>query len=227
MATIAALLIVAAVGSLRPAAILEVWSTNWAARVIMLTTLALTLMLPLQYAVLIGVAISTIQYISSASLDVRVRRLVRESEGRFREEDPPGQLPDGEVTVLDIYGSIFYAAADVVADKLPDVRGTKDAVLVLRLRGRGEVRSSAIGLFRRYATELQQGGGALLLAGVGQHMADQLKRTGIEHLLGEHSIFPARSLVYRSTEAAFEEGRSRLLEERDVKNPTQDDATIE
>ena len=64
--------------------------------------------------------------------------------------------------------------------------------------------------FRRYATDLQRGGGALLLAGVGQHMADQLKRTGIEDLLGEHSIFPARSLVYRSTEAAFEEARSRL-----------------
>ena len=33
MATVAALLIVAAVGSLKPAAILEVWRTNWAARV--------------------------------------------------------------------------------------------------------------------------------------------------------------------------------------------------
>ncbi len=81
---------------------------------------------------------------------------------------------------------------------------------MLRLRGRGEVGSSAIGLFRRYATDLQQGGGALLLAGVGQHMVDQLERTGIEDLLGKESIFPARSLVYRSTEAAFEEGRRRL-----------------
>ena len=213
MATVAALLIVAAVGSLKPAAFLEVWRTNWAARMIMLTTLVLTLMVPIQYAVLAGVAISTIQYISSASLDVKVRRLVREGEGRFREEDPPERLPDGEVTVLDIYGSVFYAAADVIARKLPEVRGTHGAVLVLRLRGRGEVGSSAIGLFRRYATDLQQGGGALLLAGVGHDMADQLKRTGIEDLLGQHSIFPARSLVYKSTEAAFEEGCRRLTAE--------------
>jgi SulP family sulfate permease len=213
MATVAALLIVAAVGSLKPAAVLEVWRTNWAARVIMLTTLVLTLMLPIQYAVLVGVAVSTIQYISSASLDVKVRRLVREGEGRFREEDPPERLPDCEVTILDIYGSIFYAAADVIADKLPDVREAEAAVLVLRLRGRGQVGSSAIGLFRRYATDLQQGGGALLLAGVGHDMADQLKRTGIEDLLGQHSIFPARSLVYRSTEAAYEEGRRRLASE--------------
>jgi SulP family sulfate permease len=213
MATVAALLIVAAVGSLKPAAFLEVWRTNWAARVIMLTTLVLTLMLPIQYAVLVGVAISTIQYISSASLDVKVRRLVREGEDLYREEDPPERLPDEEVTILDIYGSIFYAAADVIADKLPAVRDAKGAVLVLRLRGRGEVGSSAIGLFRRYATDLQHGGGALLLAGVGHAMADQLKRTGIEDLLGQHSIFPAHSLVYQSTEAAFEEGRRRLATE--------------
>jgi sulfate permease, SulP family len=166
--------------------------------------------LPIQYAVLVGVLISTVQYISSASLDVKVRRLVREGEGRYREEDPPERLPDGEVTILDIYGSIFYAAADVIADKLPDVRGTRSAVLVLRLRGRGEVGSSAIGLFRRYAMDLQDGGGALLLAGVGHDMSDQLKRTGIEELLGQDSIFPARSMVYQSTESAFEEGRRRL-----------------
>ncbi len=210
LATVAALLIVAAVGSLKWTAILEVWRTNWAARVIMLATLVLTLMVPIQYAVLAGVAISTIQYISSASLDVKVRRLVREGEGRYREEEPPERLPDRDVTILDIYGSIFYAAADVIAEKLPDVRGAKGAVLVLRLRGRGEVGSSAIGLFRRYATDLQQGGGALLLAGVGHGMADQLERTGIEELLGPHSIFPAGSLVYESTEDAFEEGRRRL-----------------
>jgi sulfate permease, SulP family len=213
MATVAALLIVAAVGSLKPAAFLEVWRTNWASRLIMLTTLVLTLMVPIQYAVLAGVAISTIQYISSASLDVKVRRLVRVGEGRYAEEDPPERLPDGEVTIIDIYGSIFYAAADVIASKLPDVREAKDSVLVLRLRGRGEVGSSAIGLFRRYATDLQRGGGALLLAGVGHHMADQLKRTGLEDLLGQQCIFPARSLLYQSTEAAFEEGRRRLASE--------------
>jgi SulP family sulfate permease len=210
MATVAALLIVAGVQSLKPAAILEVWRTNWAARIIMLTTLVLTLMLPIQYAVLLGVVFSTIQYISSASLDVRVRRLVPDGEGRFREEDPPAQLPDDEVTILDIYGSVFYAATDVIADKLPDVRNAKNAVLVLRLRGRGEVGSSAIGLFRHYATELKRHDGCLLLAGVGHDMADQLKRTGIEDLLGQHCIFPARSMVYESTEAAFEEGRDRL-----------------
>jgi len=212
MATVAALLIVAAAGSFRVSAIVEVWRTNWASRAVMLVTLTLTLAVPIQYAVLAGVALSAIQYISSSSLDVKVRRLVPGADASYRELDAPARLPDEEVTILDIYGSIFYAAADVIAEKLPEVRGSRRAVLVLRLRGRGEVGSSAIGLFRRYAEDLQSGGGALLLAGIGREMGDQLQRTGLADLLGGDAIFPAHSTVYQSTEEAFRAGRRRLTE---------------
>jgi SulP family sulfate permease len=211
--TVAALLIVAAAASLKPDAFLEVWRTNWPARLIMLLTLALTLAVPIQYAVLAGVAVSTIQHISSSSLDIRVRRLVPVGEGRYVEADPPERLPDGEVTIIDIYGSVFYAATDAIDARLPETRGTRHAVLVVRLRGRGELGSSAIGLLRSWALQLQEGGGALLLAGVGERMAGQLERTGITELLGPDAIFSARSLVYQSTQHAFDEGCRRLKQD--------------
>jgi sulfate permease, SulP family len=209
--TVAALLIVAAAAALKPGAFMEVWRTNWASRIIMLVTLVLTLAVPLQYAVLAGVLLSTIQHISSSSLDIKVRMLVPVGEGRFLEEDPPERLPDDEVSIFDIYGSVFYADTDAIDAKLPEVRGTHRAVLVVRLRGRGELGSSALGLFRAWAEQLQEGGGALLLAGVGEKMHDQLERTGISELLGPDGVFPAQSLVYRSTEEALKAGRRRLL----------------
>ena len=216
LTTVAALLIVAAAQALKPAAIMEVWRTNWASRLIMLLTLALTLSVPLQYAVLVGVALSTIQYVSSASLDVRVRQLVPEGEGRYREDVPPERLPDGEVTIVDIYGSVFYAATDVIVAKLPEARGVRRAVMVLRLRGRGELGSSAIGLLRKYAEELKAGDGALLLAGVGPGMTDQLRRTGLEELLGADAVFAAHSLLYQSTDEALAEGKRRLAPATDA-----------
>lgn len=208
--TVAALLIVAAAASLKPDAFMEVWRTNWASRVIMLLTLALTLTVPLQYAVLAGVVVSTLQHVSRTSLDFRMRRLVPTGDGGFVEEEPPERLPDGEVTIIDIYGSVFYADTDAIDAQLPKVAGTQRAVLVVRLRGRGELGSSAIALLRRWAEQLQEGGGALLLAGVGQKMGGQLERTGITTLLGPENIFPAHSLVYRSTVEAFAAGRLRL-----------------
>ena len=208
--TVAALLIVAAAAALKPSAVMEVWRTNWAARIIMLVTLALTLAVPLQYAVLAGVVLSTIQYVSSSSLDLKVRRLVPVGQGRFAEEEPPERLPDDEVTIIDIYGSVFYAATEALDAKLPEVAGTHRAVLVLRLRGRGELGSSVIALLRRWAGQLQEGDGALLLAGVGPKMGDQLERTGLAELLGSENIFPAHSLVYQSSEEAFAAGRVLL-----------------
>jgi SulP family sulfate permease len=208
--TVAALLIVAAAASLKPDAFMEVWRTNWASRIIMLATLALTLAVPIQYAVLAGVVLATIQHVSSSSLDIRVRRLVPAGDGRFSEVGPPERLPDGEVTIIDIYGSVFYADTEAINAKLPEVLGVRRAVLVVRLRGRGELGSSAIALLRRWAEQLQKGGGELLLAGVGEKMGDQLERTGIAALIGADNIFAAKSLVYRSTEAALEAGRRRL-----------------
>ena len=210
LTTVGALLIVAAAEALKPAAVLEVWRTNWASRLIMLLTAGLTLAVPLQYAVLVGVALSAIQYVSSSSLDIRVRRLVPAGEGRFREEPPPARPPDDDVTLLDIYGSVFYAATEVIEKALPDVRGSHNAVMIFRLRGRGEVGSSSIGLLRRYAEDLQAGGGALLLAGVSATMTDQLRRTGLLDVLGEDSVFRAHDMVYESTDEAIAEGRRRL-----------------
>jgi hypothetical protein len=51
-------------------------------------------------------------------------------------------------------------------------------LVTLDVRVRRLVREGAWRYLRRYATDLKEGGGALLLAGVGHDMADQLKRTG-------------------------------------------------
>ena len=49
-------------------------------------------------------------------------------------------------------------------------------------------------------------------------MGDQLERTGITTLLGPENIFPARSLVYRSTVEAFAAGRLRLERSNEHRN---------
>ncbi len=83
-------------------------------------------------------------------------------------------------------------------------------VLILRLRGRGELGGSVITLLHRYADDLQRGGGSLLLVGVGEPAREQLARTGLLDVLGEDAVFPPHSVVYQSTEEALAEGRRRL-----------------
>jgi SulP family sulfate permease len=176
----------------------------------MVITFILVLVIPLQYAVLAGAAISVLKYIYLSSLDVRVVQVTIDGDTRPREANGPRALSDSSVTVLDIYGSLFFAAGPKVRESLPSVGEARRAVVVLRLRGRGTLQSTTITLIRDYSAELAAGGGRLYLAGVGAEMEDQLRRTGLLETLGPDAVVPATDELYGSCEAAQRRGREWL-----------------
>lgn len=51
-------------------------------------------------------------------------QLVRHDDGRIEERTPPRQLPGGAITVLDVYGQLFYAGARTFERLLPTARGS-------------------------------------------------------------------------------------------------------
>jgi len=69
MPVIGAILIIAGYKAISPASIIEVWLTKIASRLVMTGTLVLTLVLPIQYAVLAAVAVTFVQQIYSSSVD--------------------------------------------------------------------------------------------------------------------------------------------------------------
>lgn len=58
--------------------------------------------------------------------------------GSFVETDPPAVVAPGEVVVLDVRGSLFFAGAPTLAEALPPPGGPAP-VVVLRLLGRTSV----------------------------------------------------------------------------------------
>jgi len=130
--------------------------------------------------------------------------------GRARETTCPRSLSDASVTVLDIYGSLFFAAAPKLKDSLPAVGAAKCAIVVLRLRGRGTLHSATIELVHDYAADLAVGGGRLYLAGVGPEMEDQLRRTGLTEVLGADAVVPATDEAYSACEIARRRARTWL-----------------
>ena len=71
MPAMAGLLIVAGVQSIKKDRIADVWSTGWAPAIVMLVTLVLTLAIPLQQAVFLGVLLSILAqfFITSSARD--------------------------------------------------------------------------------------------------------------------------------------------------------------
>ncbi len=195
MPALAALLIVAGYQGLRLEAAQTIWRTSKVSTVVMALTFLATLFIPLQYAVLVGVALSIVLYVARQSNKVLVTWIVPVAGGLPIERPAPRELPSRQFTMLQIYGSLFFAAAKSLEEMLPGVDNTTRAVVALGLRGRAEIGSTFITVLQRYAEALQARDSKLMLVGVDQRVLDQLARTGLLQRIGEENVFLATPQV--------------------------------
>ena len=210
MPALAALLLVAALGAIDLPEAVSIWRTGTSTKVIAGTTFAATLFLPIQVAVGIGVVLSALIYLNRSAADVRVVELVHRDDGRFEERDVPSTLPGGEVTIVNVYGSVFYAGARTLAERLPRPGGERP-VVVLRLRGQTKIGATFVDVLAGYADKLAQAGGRLYLAGVDPEARASIERTRKISPQAAERIFEATPIVGESTERALEAGEAWLV----------------
>jgi SulP family sulfate permease len=191
MPSLAALLIIAGVQGLRIPQAMTIWNTSRVSSVVMVMTFIATLLIPLQYAVLIGVALSVVLHVFRQSNKVVVTEIVPVPGGYPEERRAPSELPSGQLTMLMLYGSLFFAAAKNLEEMLPAVDKTRHAVIALGLRGKSEIGSTFVTVLQRYAEALHAGDNRLMLVGVEDAVHSQLRRTGLLALVGEENIFMA------------------------------------
>jgi sulfate permease, SulP family len=191
MPALAALLIVAGFQGLRLQQALIAWETGRVSAVVMIVTFTATLLVPLQYAVLVGMALSIVLHVFRQSNKVVVTQWVLQPDGFPLEQPPPKRLPSRQLTLLHIYGSLFFAAAKSIEEKLPDVRNVDHAVVAINLRGKTEIGSTFLNVLQHYAETLRNHDSKLMLVGVDPVLSDQLVRTGVIKVIGEENVFTA------------------------------------
>jgi sulfate permease, SulP family len=206
---LSAILIFAAIGSLRPGEIATILRSGRISQVVVITTFAATLFLPVAAAVGIGVALSLLLQLNQDAMDLTVVELVPRDDGRFEERKPPASLTSFHVTVLDVYGSLLYAGARTLQAHLPDPGGARSPVVVLRLRRRTSLGSTFAMVIADYARQLGGSGGRLYLSGLDSSVTGQLQRSG--HVEGPVRAFEATPVVGESTRAAYLDAEAWLV----------------
>lgn len=210
MPSLAALLMLIGFRTLKPDQVRMVGRTGKTQVAVMTTTFLLTLVVPMQYAVLVGVGISVILFVAKQSNRVSVRRWVFDSATAFPvETTPPAVLPSDEIVVLTPYGSLFFASASVFESQLPAAEAdSRGSIVVLRLRGKEDLGSTFINTIIRYHDALEDVGSQLILAGVGTRVLSQLTSTGALVRIGSENVFEATPRLGESLQAALERARS-------------------
>ena len=213
MPTLAAILIVASIAAIRPAEIGAVWKAGAQSQIAMVTTFVATLFLPVSAAVGIGVALSLLLSLNREALDVKVVRIEEGVDGRFIEGDVPLRLESKSVTVLDIYGSLFYAGARTLEEALPQVGSAESPVVIIRLRGRSAMGATAFSVISRYAGRLGDAGGRLYLSGVAPELVSHFKESGRIEASDPVKIIEATATLGESTREAIAKANSFLIGE--------------
>ena len=206
MPSLAGLLILIGVRTIKPADLQSVWLTGTVQKAVLLTTFVLTMLIALQYAVLVGVGLSIVLHVVRQSNQVSIRRWTFDPAGHVVETDPPAELPADEVVVLQPYGSLFFAAAASFESSLPAVTDRPGhSVVILRLRGRSDLGTTFMDVLHRYAASLQAHGSRLVIVSVSERIQDQLAVTGIADLIGPSSIYEGDERVHATVRRAHAE----------------------
>jgi SulP family sulfate permease len=195
MPALAALLIVAGFQGLRIPQAVAAWKTGRITAAVMVLTFVATLFISLQFAVLLGVALSIVLHVVRASNKVKVTEWVLQPNGFPIEREAPRQAPSNQFTLINVYGSLFFAAASNIEEMLPKVDESDRAVVAIIVRGEPEVGSTFMNVIRRYAESLKTRNGRLMLVGVDAAVRDQLAKTGLLAVIGAENIFMAQPQI--------------------------------
>jgi len=204
MPALAGLLIVIGIGAIKPSRVYSVVKSGPLPTAIMAVTFGLTLLIPLQFAVLVGVGLGIILFVAQQSNHVRVRQVHVLDGGRMRESDPPPAIGADQVIVLQPYGSLFFASAPIFEHQLPAVtRESHGAAVIIRLRGTDQIGLSLIEVLRRYAHDLRAADASLKLVISEKLVFDQVTASGFADELGARNVYRSNEWVGETLRRAY------------------------
>ncbi len=213
MPSLAALLIVVGFGTIKPSRVMSVARTGTVPLTVMSITFVLTLVIPLQYSVLVGVGISVLLFVVGQSSRLVTKRLVIHDDGRVEQTDPPPTLPGAEVTVLQPYGALFFATAQTLRDQLPDVvPDSRYAVVILRIRGADDAGATVMDLLRTYAADLREVDGRLVIVTDSDRVARQIRSVIDADLIGPRRIYRSTTFIGEASRRAYRDATTWIDE---------------
>lgn len=190
MPALSGLLITVGVRTIKPGQIASVLRTGRVQQMVLMVTFVLTMLIPLQFAVLVGVGSSMLLYIVRQGTQISLQRLQIDDDDHVIDAEVPETVPPATVLILEPVGSLFFAAAAAFEAMLPAVTEDSAAsVVIIRLRGRDDVGATLIDVFIRYAESLHDAGSRLILASVQPRVREQFDATGVTDAIGENNIY--------------------------------------
>lgn len=207
------------------------WHSGTNSRIVLVGTIVSTLLLPLEWAIFVGVFLS-LAVILRTTGKTHLTQLVQRDDGGF-EEVPFNRAAPSPVVTINMDGDIYFAAAEDLDSELLRCLTPQTKVVVLRMKRLRAIGSTAMSMLAHFSKLLRRRNVHLIVCGVEKELEDVMTKTGVRALIGETNIFFADNRLFQSTTLALARARSvagesgarssgtddRRLTARDVMSP--------
>lgn len=211
-AALAGILVVIAYSMIDKHRLRLTWRSRASSRVVLFGTLASTLVLPLEYAIFVGVGLSVLNLLRMTG-KVDLTNLVPRPEGGF-DEVPFNRAPPSPVVTINMAGDLYFAAVEDLDYELLRTLHPETKVVVLRMKRLRAVGSSAMAILEHYWDLLRKRGIRLVVCGIEGELQRVMTTSGLRGQIGEQNIFYADNKLLQSTELAHARAWSIVDEAR-------------
>lgn len=235
---IAGSLIVSAYYLIDQREIKRIWRASRGDSLILLATIAATLLLPLEFAVLSGMIVSIMRFIVKTSMPAVYPVIPDAGFQHFVAQENMPACP--QIGIINIGGSLYFGAAHHVEES---IRANMEAhpeqrYLLLRMHLVDHCDVSGIHMLEAVVRLYRQRGGDVYMAGVRHPVREQMNLLGFDHALGLdhfltreeaisylfHKVIDPSVCIYECNARVFAECQALPKYQYDVTHP--DQATV-
>lgn len=216
LASLAAILIVVGVSLIDVRAVARIVRSSRGDAAVCLATLASALLLPLAYAIYLGIFLNLALYLRQAGR-LHMSELVPTPEGAYAERPLPRAGISGRALVfLQLEGDLFFAIADELEERLAQLQAHGVRVAIFRLKRAHWIDTSVLFVLEQFAQSMRAAGGHVILCGVRPELREQLHDFGLDAVIGEENVIDMQAGVFASARVAHARGRALLARDAEA-----------
>jgi len=186
------------------------WQSGRNSQIVLVGTMGATLILPLEWAIYIGVMLSLV-VILRATGRTDLTQLVPLPDGDF-DEVPFNKAAPAPILTVNMSGDIYFAAAEDLDSELVSSLTPQTRVVVLRMKRLRAAGSTAMAMLEHFYQLLRERRIYLIVCGIERDLEALMKSTGLSRKIGEENIFYADNKLFQSTRLAM--ARAQAVHQR-------------
>lgn len=205
---LAGMLVIIGVDTIPIARVRRVLLTGTMPIAVMAITFVLTMLIPLQFAVLAGVGISVLLFVVGESQRLDLKRIIVDDDGTLREIDPPAELGDHEIVVIQPYGTLFFASAEALVAQLPQITAASNrSVVILRLRGEQTPSATLVADLAGYDDDLHDANCRFVVVTTSDDLVNNLRSAEALDHPGERGVYRGSDRLGATVRQAVSDAR--------------------